>query len=94
LLKGGTSHSLSSELAKINSETLNLAVVTYDFDADMFAENVDTEHHVEKDDETARSESNAGNMQPLVHIGDEGNEANVLSSVVILCDVPTSSCID
>jgi hypothetical protein len=93
LLKGGTSHSLSSELAKINSETLNLAVVTYDFDADMFAENVDTEHHVEKDDETARSE-NAGNMQPSVHIGDEGNEANVLSSVVILCDVPTSSCID
>jgi hypothetical protein len=35
--------SLASELAKTNSDALNLAVVTYDFDADTFAENVDTE---------------------------------------------------
>jgi hypothetical protein len=55
----GVTHtiSLSSELAKTNSEALNLAVVTDEFDADTFDENVDTEQHVEEDDETARSES-------------------------------------
>jgi hypothetical protein len=79
---------------KTNSEALNLAVVTYDFDADTFAKNVDTEHHVEEDDDTVRSESNAGNVQPSVHTGGEGNEANVPSSVVSLCDVPTLSHID
>jgi hypothetical protein len=57
---------LASELAKTNSEALNLTVVTDEFDADTFAENVDTEQHVEEDDETARSESYEGNMQPLV----------------------------
>jgi hypothetical protein len=49
--------SLASELAKINCEPLNLAVVTDEFDVDTFDENVDTEQHVEKDDETTRSES-------------------------------------
>jgi hypothetical protein len=41
----GVTHrvSLASELVKTNSETLNLAVVTDEFDADTFAENVDTE---------------------------------------------------
>jgi hypothetical protein len=42
---------------KTNSEAPKLAVVTDEFDADMFDENVDTEQHVEEDDETARSES-------------------------------------
>jgi hypothetical protein len=32
-------------------------VVTDEFDADMFNENVNTEQHVEEDDEIARSES-------------------------------------
>jgi hypothetical protein len=89
-------------LAKTNSEALNLTVVTDEFDADTFAENVDTEQHVEEDDETARSESYEGNMQPLVGMAPdapvdtdgEGNETNVPSSAVTLCDVPTSSCID
>jgi hypothetical protein len=36
---------------------LNHAVVTDEFDADMFNENVNTEQHVEEDDEIARSES-------------------------------------
>jgi hypothetical protein len=56
----GVTHtvSLASELVKTNSELLNLVVVTYEFDADTFDENVDTEQHVEKDDETVRSESN------------------------------------
>jgi hypothetical protein len=49
--------SLASELVKINSEALNLTVVTDEFDIDTFDENVDTEQHVEEDDETARSES-------------------------------------
>jgi hypothetical protein len=42
---------------KTNSKALNLTVVTDEFDADTFDENVDTEQHVEKDDEIARSES-------------------------------------
>jgi hypothetical protein len=50
--------SLASELAKTNSKALNLAVVTDEFDADTFDENVDTEQYVEEGDETARSESN------------------------------------
>jgi hypothetical protein len=44
-------------LAKTNSEALNLAVVTDEFDADTFDENVDTEQHIEKDNKTARRES-------------------------------------
>jgi hypothetical protein len=40
-------------LAKINSKALNLVVVTDEFDTDMFAENIDTEQHIEEDDETA-----------------------------------------
>jgi hypothetical protein len=55
----GVTHtvSLASELVKINSEALNLSVVTDEFGIDTFDENVDTEQHVEEDDETARSES-------------------------------------
>jgi hypothetical protein len=55
----GVTHtvSLASELVKTNSEALNLEVVTDEFDANIFDENVDTEQHIEKDDETARSES-------------------------------------
>jgi hypothetical protein len=60
----GVTHrvSLASELAKTNSKTLNLAVITYDFDADTFAENVDTEQHIEEDDKIARSENDEGNV--------------------------------
>jgi hypothetical protein len=55
----GVTHTvnLASELVKINSEALNLVVVIDEFDVDTFYENVDTEQHVEDDDETARSES-------------------------------------
>jgi hypothetical protein len=49
---------------------------------DTFDENLDNEQHVEENDELASSKS------------DEKNEANVPSSVVTLCDVPTSSYID
>jgi hypothetical protein len=69
-------------LAKINSESLNLAVVRDEFDADTFDENINNEQHVEENDELASSES------------DEENEANVPSSVGTLCDVPISNRID
>jgi hypothetical protein len=100
----GVTHrvSLGSELAKTNSKALNLAVVTDEFHADTFPENVDTKQHIEEDDETSMSESDEENMQPSVDTasnaavspGGEGNEANVPSSTVTLCDVPTSSHID
>jgi hypothetical protein len=96
----GVTHrlSLGNELTKTNSESLNLAVITDEFDVDTYDENVDTEQHIEEDDETARSESDEENKQTSVDIapgvavgsGDEGNEANVPSSVVTLCDVLTS----
>jgi hypothetical protein len=55
----GVTHtvSLASELTKTNSEVLNLAVVTNEFDADTFDENVDTKQHIEEDNEIERSES-------------------------------------
>jgi hypothetical protein len=99
----GVTHrvSLGSELVKTNSEALNLVVVTDEFDADI-AENVDTEQHIEEHDEIARSKSDEENRQPSVDTaldaavgpGGEGNEANVPSLAVILCDVLTSSCIN
>jgi hypothetical protein len=86
----GATHrvSLGSELAKTNSEALNLVVVTDEFDVDMFDENVDTELHVQEDDEAAISESDEENVKPSVDtapdalsgIVDEGNEQNVPSS--------------
>jgi hypothetical protein len=93
---------LTSELAKINSGRLNFAVVTDEFNTDTFTENVDTEQHIEKVDETAISESDEENMQPSVGIAldasigtvDEGNEPHMPSSAVNLCDVPTLSHID
>jgi hypothetical protein len=89
-------------LTKTNPEALNLTVVTDEFDENTFAENVDTEQYIEEDDETTRSESDEENMQPSIDtasiaaigLGGEGNETNVPSSVVTLCDVPTSSCND
>jgi hypothetical protein len=48
--------SLGSELVKTNFKALNLAVVTDEFDDETFDENVDTEPHVEEDDEVAISE--------------------------------------
>jgi hypothetical protein len=94
--------SLGSALTKTNPEALNLTVVTDEFNANTFAENVDTEQYIEEDDETTRSESDEENMQPSIDtasiaaigLGGEGNETNVPSSVVTLCDVPTSSCND
>jgi hypothetical protein len=94
--------SLASKLVKTNSETLNLTVVRDEFDADMFDENVNTEQHIEENDETTSSESDEENMQPSVDTapdasvgtGGECNEANVSPSAVTLCDVPTSNRID
>jgi hypothetical protein len=86
----------------MNSESLNLALVTDEFDHDTFNENLDNEHHVDENDESLNSESVEENMQPpsdaapdvLVGIGGEGNESNIPHSAVGLCDVLTSSRID
>jgi hypothetical protein len=72
---------------KTNFEALNLTVVTNEFDDETFDENVDTEAHVEDDDETRISESDEENMQPTVDtapdapvdIVGEGNEPNDLT---------------
>jgi hypothetical protein len=97
----GVTHrvSLATELAKTHYEALNFAIVTDEFDVDTFDEIVDTEQHVEEDEETTRSENDEENRQPsvvrapdaVVGAGGEGNEANVPSSHVTLCDVMTSS---
>jgi hypothetical protein len=94
--------SLASELAKTNFESRKLVVVRDEFDGDMFDENIDIEKHVEENDEIVSSESDKENMQPSVDrapdvpvgTSSEGNEANVPTPTVTLCDVLTSSCID
>jgi hypothetical protein len=85
----GATHrvNLGSELAKINSEALNLVVVTDEFYDKTFHENIDTEAHVEEDDEAWISESDEENVQttvdtaPNAPVGtvDEGNEPNDLT---------------
>jgi hypothetical protein len=85
----GATHrvSLHSELVKINFKALNLAVVTDKFDDETFDENVDTEAHVEEDDEAGISKNDEENVQPSVNtapdapvdIVDEGNEQNHLT---------------
>jgi hypothetical protein len=65
---------------------LNFAVVTDEFDNETFDENVDTETHVEEEDEAGISKSDEENVQPTMDttpdapIGtvDEGNEPNDL----------------
>jgi hypothetical protein len=54
--------SLGSKLAKMNSESLNLALVRDEFDIDIFDENLDNEQNIDKNDESSRSESNVENM--------------------------------
>jgi hypothetical protein len=94
--------SLATELVKTNSEALNLVVVRDEFDADTFDENVETEQHVEENDETTISVSVEENMEPSVDTtpdapvgtGGEDNETNVPPSSVTLCDILISSRID
>jgi hypothetical protein len=79
--------SLGSELAKTNSEALNLAIVTDEFDDEIFDGNVDIEIHVEEEEEAGISESNEENVQPTVDTApdapvgtvDEDNESNDLT---------------
>jgi hypothetical protein len=69
-------------LAKTNFETLNVAMVTDEFDDETFYENVDTEPHIEEDDEAAISDNDEENVQSSmdttpdapVDTVDEGNE--------------------
>jgi hypothetical protein len=65
---------------------LNFAVVTDEFDNETFDENIDTETHVEEEDEAGISKSDEENVQPTMDttpdapIGtvDESNEPNDL----------------
>jgi hypothetical protein len=50
-------------MAKMNFESLNLAFVTDEFDADTLDENLDNEHHIDENDESSSSESDEENMQ-------------------------------
>jgi hypothetical protein len=78
---------LGSELAKTNSEALNLAVVTDEFDDKTFDGNVDTEALIEEDDGAGINERDKENVQPtvdatpdaLVSTVNEGNEPNELT---------------
>jgi hypothetical protein len=89
-------------LAKTNSESLNLALVRDEFDANTFDENLGNEQHVDENDESSSKESDEENLQaPFdttfdvpVATGGEGNESNMPHLVVALCDVPTSSHMD
>jgi uncharacterized protein with gpF-like domain len=93
---------LGSEFVKLNSESLNLALVRDEFDTDTFDENLDNEQHIEENDESSSSESDEENMQApfdttpdaLIGTSGEGNKSNMPHSVVALCDVLTSSHID
>jgi hypothetical protein len=89
-------------LAKTDSKSLNLALVRDEFNANTVAENLDSEKHIDENDELSSSDSDEENMHALfdtapdvpVDIGGEGNEPNMPHSVVALCDVRTSSRID
>jgi hypothetical protein len=94
--------SLGSELVKMNSESLNLALVRDEFDANTFDENLDNEQNVDENDESSSSERDKENMHALsdtspnvpVTTCGEGNESNIPHSAVAVCDVLTSSRID
>ena len=90
--QGGTHRvSLGSELARANSESLNLALVRDEFDVDMFDQNLDNEQNVDENDASSSSESDEENIEGGT--SDEGNESNMPQSAP-MCDVPTSSRID
>jgi hypothetical protein len=97
----GVTHmvSLGSKLAKMNSESLNIALVRDEFDADTFDKSFDNEQNVDENDESSSSESDEENMQtpcdttrdvPVTTCG-KGNESNMVHSAGVVCDVPTSS---
>jgi hypothetical protein len=54
--------SLGSELVKMNFESLNLALVTDEFDANTLDKNIDNEQHVDENDESLNGESEEENM--------------------------------
>jgi hypothetical protein len=94
--------SLESELVKTNSESLNLALVRDEFDANTFDENLNNEQNIDENDESSNSESDEENMQApfdttrdvSVATGGKGNKSNMPQSAATVCDVPTSNCID
>jgi hypothetical protein len=83
----GVTHriSLTSELAKTNSESLNLTLVRDEFDADTLDKNLDNEQHVEKNDEIASNESDEENMQPSVDRAPDVPVAQVMKAMRQMC---------
>jgi hypothetical protein len=93
--------SLESELVKTNSEYLNLALVRDEFDANTFDENLNNEQNIDENDESSNSESDEENMQAPFDTTRDVSVATVAKatsqicpSQQLLCDVPTSNCID
>jgi hypothetical protein len=93
--------SLESELVKTNSESLNLALVRDEFDANTFDENLNNEQNIDENDESSNSESDEENMQAPFDTTRDVSVATVSKatsqicpSQQLLCDVPTSNCID
>jgi hypothetical protein len=81
--------SLGSELVKMNSESLNLALVRDECDVVMFDKNLDNEQHVEENGESSSNENDEENMQaPFDTILDVsvsiGGEVNVTPHVTTL----------
>jgi hypothetical protein len=62
---------LGSELAKANSEAVNLALVRDEFDGDTFDPNPSNEQNVDENDESSSSESDEEITQAPVHTGGE-----------------------
>jgi hypothetical protein len=90
----GVTHrvSLASELAQTKSESLNLAVVRDEFDANTFDENLDNEHHVKENDELAakvmRKTCNLQLTQLLMH-----QSAQVVKPMRLMCPPQRLLCV-
>jgi hypothetical protein len=70
---------VGNELAKANSESLNLALVRDEFDVDTFDENLGNKQNIDENDESSNNESDEENIETLFDVlgatGDEGNES-------------------
>jgi hypothetical protein len=77
--------SLGGELVKANSVSLNLSLVRYEFDVDVFDQNIGNEQNVDENDESSSSDSDEENIEALfntthdvpVAIGGKDNESNM-----------------
>jgi hypothetical protein len=86
----------------MNFESLNLALVRDEFNADMFDENLDNEQHIEEmmNRQAARAMKKTCNLHltqlPMYRLAQvvKAMRQNMPPSAIALCDVPTSSHIE